>query len=116
MKGQREMIGLIQICNLPDSFDSFVLRRVFEAYGAVRSASVADHFETGRSTGVGFIEMASQEDGWAAIAGLNQREHGGRVLSVSWSEESEACPADHQGMFGPMNMKTAESTADQDDQ
>ena len=102
-------MGLIQIGNLPDSFDGFVLRRLFEAYDAVRSASVAEHFETGRSTGVGFVEMVSEEEGTAAIKALNHREHGGRVLSVSWSEMAKAPAAEPLGMFSPMNMTSSES-------
>ena len=38
---------------------------------------------TGRSRGFGFVEMASQEAGEAAIAGLNEKELGGRKLNVN---------------------------------
>lgn len=80
------MARRIQVGNLPGSVDSLALQRLFEAHGAVRSAMVNRHFETGFSTGVGSIEMASEEGGAAAIAALNRRELGGRVLSVCWCQ------------------------------
>jgi RNA recognition motif-containing protein len=83
------MKRLIQVGNLPDSVDDVVLRRLFEPHGAVRSAAVNRHFGNGRSTGVGFIHMVSDEDGAAAIAALNHRAHLGRLLSVCWSECSK---------------------------
>ena len=98
------MARLIQVGNLSDSIDSLALQQLFEEHGAVRSAMIARHFETGDSTGVGFIEMESEEDGAAAIAALNHREHCGRVLSVCWSESSKHGAADREQMFGPMNM------------
>jgi len=79
------MAQLIQVCNLPDSVDGRGLQRLFELHGAVRSATVNRHFETGRSTGVGFIEMASKQRGTAAIAALHHRQHWGQVLSVCWA-------------------------------
>jgi RNA recognition motif-containing protein len=103
-KREHEMARLIHVVNLSVSVDSLGLQRLFEAHGVVRSAMVAKHFETGRSTGVGFIEMESDESGTAAIAALNHREHDGRVLSVCWNESAKNQVADRQQMFGPMNM------------
>jgi RNA recognition motif-containing protein len=80
------MARLIQIGNLPDSVGGDALRRLFETYGVVRGATVNRHYDTGRSTGVGFIEMESEKRGAAAVAGLNHRTHLGCVLSVCWSE------------------------------
>jgi RNA recognition motif-containing protein len=71
------MAGLIQVGNSPDSVDNLILQRLFEVHGAVRSAMINRHFETGGSTGVGFVEMESNESGAAAIAALNHREHFG---------------------------------------
>ena len=76
------MKRLIQVANLPDSVDSLALQRLFELHGDVRSAMVNRHFETGRSTGVGFVEMASEKGRAAAIMALHHREHSGHVLSV----------------------------------
>ena len=98
------MPTVIQVANLPDSIDGPGLMYLFQAHGAVRSSDISRHFETGRSTGVGFIEMESEEEGAAAIAALNHQEHFGRVLSVCWSDRSKGPVVDQWQMFGPMNM------------
>jgi RNA recognition motif-containing protein len=94
----------IEVGNLPNSINSRDLLRLFEEYGAVRSAIVAEHLETGVSTGLGLVEMESAERGTAAIAALNLHEHFGRVLLVCWNDASANPIADHGKMFGPMNM------------
>jgi RNA recognition motif-containing protein len=98
------MARLIQVANLPDSIDSLDLQALFQVHGAVRSALIARDIETGRSTGVGFIEMASEEEGAAAIAALNHLEHYGHELSVCWNAVFSKRLADRQKMFGPMNI------------
>jgi RNA recognition motif-containing protein len=98
------MAWLIQVGNLSVSVDSLGLQRLFEAHGVVRSSMIAKHLEADHSTGVGFIEMESDESGTAAIAALNHREHDGRVLSVCWNESAKNPAAVSQQMFGPMNM------------
>lgn len=67
------------------SFDSTDadLRQLFEPHGAIESAKVATDRDTGRSRGFGFIEMSSNSDAESAIAALNGREIGGRVLVVN---------------------------------
>jgi len=104
------MNQLIQIGNLADSVDGQGLAQLFAVHGDVRSATVMRHRETGRSTGVGIVEMASRADGTAAIAALHHREHCGRSLSVCWSVEANDCDADRQQMFGPMNMTSDDVT------
>jgi hypothetical protein len=104
------MARLIRVTNLPASIDSLILQGLFDMHGSVRSAMIARHFETGCGTGVGFIEMESEESGWEAILALNHREHFGRVLSVCWSENSNSRVADRQQHFGPMNILSDEMT------
>lgn len=104
MKWMCEMGRLIQIANLPVSIDSLVLQRLFELHGAVRSAMIAQHLEKECGTGVGFIEMESEESGWEAILALNHREHFGKVLLVCWSENSNDWFADRPRTFDPVNM------------
>ena len=98
------MTKLIQVENLADSTDNVSLLQLFQAHGIVRSAIVSRHLETGGSAGVGLVEMESHEGSAAAIAALNHREHFGRVLSVCWRDTAENEVADHQQIFGPMNM------------
>ncbi|MCA9971667.1 MAG: RNA-binding protein [Anaerolineales bacterium] len=59
------------------------LRDAFEAYGAVTSVAIITDRETGRSRGFGFVEMGSDEEGQAAIDGMNERMVGGRTLKVN---------------------------------
>ncbi len=101
------MTRCIQIGNLPDSVDSLDHQRLFEAHGAVRSAKIARRVETGRSTGVGFVEMESEAGGTAAIAAMNGRTDCGRILAVCWSKPGSTQGARHEEMFGPMNMADA---------
>lgn len=94
----------IQIGNLPYSVGDRHLARLFAPHGSVHSAKVCIHFDTGLSTGVGFVEMDSDQDGESAIAALNGRPHGGRILAVCWSKPCSDSRGTPQEMFGPMNM------------
>jgi RNA recognition motif-containing protein len=59
------------------------LRKAFEAYGEVVGVNVIRDKNTGRSRGFGFVEMATEEAGQAAIEGLNGSELLGRNLNVN---------------------------------
>ncbi|MBK8390136.1 MAG: RNA-binding protein [Saprospiraceae bacterium] len=58
------------------------LNELFERYGAVSSVKVIKDKETGRSKGYAFVEMADDEEGLAAIEGLNETELDGRTIAV----------------------------------
>lgn len=57
------------------------LRRAFEAYGTVTSASVIADRETGRSRGFGFVEMSAGAE--QAVEALNGTELQGRTITVN---------------------------------
>jgi cold-inducible RNA-binding protein len=59
------------------------IRALFEAYGQVDSVSLITDRQTGRPRGFGFVEMADQAAGQAAIEGLNGKEVDGRNLTVN---------------------------------
>ena len=65
------------------------LRQAFGAYGAVESANVIMDKFTGRSRGFGFVEMPNDEEGRAAISGLNGTDHMGRALKVNEAQPKE---------------------------
>lgn len=71
------------------------LREAFEAYGDVSSVSIITDRETGKSRGFGFVEMPSDSEARAAIAGLNGTEFDGRNLTVN-----EARPREDRGGGG----------------
>ena len=68
------------------------LQQLFEQAGTVESVNVIEDRETGRSRGFGFVEMASAEEGHAAIQQFNGKEVGGRALTVN-----EAKPREDRG-------------------
>jgi RNA recognition motif-containing protein len=63
------------------------LRKLFGQYGSVTSAKVINDRETGRSRGFGFVEMDSDKEAQAAMKELNNKEIGGRAMSVSIARE-----------------------------
>ncbi|MGI9108214.1 MAG: RNA recognition motif domain-containing protein [Pyrinomonadaceae bacterium] len=71
------------------------LQELFGQVGQVESASVVMDRETGRSRGFGFVEMATKEEGEAAIAQFNGKDFNGRNLSVN-----EARPREDRGGGG----------------
>ena len=59
------------------------LRNLFAGYGNVTSAKIIYDRETHNSKGFGFIEMGTDEEANAAIAGTNGAELDGRQLRVN---------------------------------
>jgi RNA recognition motif-containing protein len=58
------------------------LERLFKEFGTVESAQIAKDRESGRSRGFGFVEMSSEEEAQAAVAGLTGKTIQGRDLIV----------------------------------
>ncbi len=73
----------IFVGNLSFNTSEDELRQMFEPFGQVDRVSIMTDRDTGRSRGFGFVEMASNEDGEKAIAGLNGSQVGGRTLNVN---------------------------------
>ncbi len=65
------------------------LTREFSVYGEVASANAVMDRDTGRSRGFGFVDMPSDEEAKAAIAGLNGKDLQGRTLTVNESKPRE---------------------------
>jgi RNA recognition motif-containing protein len=82
----------LYVGNLAFQTSSSDLQELFAQAGTVQSASVIEDRDTGRSRGFGFVEMASKEEGDAAIAQFNGKEFNGRNLTVN-----EARPRDERG-------------------
>ncbi len=68
---------------LPFSTTQEELEAAFAPFGTVESAVVITDHETGRSKGFGFVEMSTEEEGQAAINGMNGKELGGRTVTVN---------------------------------
>jgi RNA recognition motif-containing protein len=80
----------IYVSNLSFSTNDAELNEIFSRFGTVTSAKVIMDRETGRSRGFGFVEMSSEDEGKEAMLGLNNKEVGGRPMSVSVAKEREA--------------------------
>ncbi len=65
------------------------LRASFEAYGAVASVNIIKDQYSGQPRGFGFVEMPSDEEGRAAIAGLHGKDLKGRTLNVNEARPRE---------------------------
>jgi len=73
----------IYVGNLNYRMDDASLQKVFEEYGAVKSARVIMDHETGRSKGFGFVEMNESNDAQKAIENLDGSEIEGRAIKVN---------------------------------
>ena len=73
----------IYVGNLPFSTTDSDLQTLFGEFGTIQKVSVISDRETGRSRGFGFVEMADDAQGKAAIEALNGKEFGGRYLTVN---------------------------------
>ena len=77
----------IYVGNLPFSATEDEIQDLFSAYGNVERVNLIKDRETGRLKGFGFVEMTS--GGQEAIAALDQRELGGRTLTVNEARPRE---------------------------
>jgi RNA recognition motif-containing protein len=82
----------LYVGNLAYGVTDSTLEQMFAAYGSVQSAQVIMDRDTGRSKGFGFVEMGSDQEAQAAIAGLSGKEVEGRSLTVN-----EARPREERG-------------------
>ncbi|MCX7775063.1 MAG: RNA-binding protein [Rectinemataceae bacterium] len=76
--GKKLYVGNLNYNTMEDS-----LREHFEAFGRVESARIITDRDTGYSKGFGFVEMGTEAEAQAAIAGTNGQELDGRMLKVN---------------------------------
>ncbi len=90
----------IYVGNLPYSTREDELESAFSAYGEVVSVTIVMDRDSGRSRGFAFVEMASDSEGQAAIAGLNDSEMDGRTLKVNEARPQPERPPRREGGGG----------------
>jgi cold-inducible RNA-binding protein len=73
------------------------LSKIFEAHGTVESAQIIMDRDTSRSKGFGFVEMKTEKEAQAAIAGLNGKDTGGRTLTVNEARPKTERPRGDSG-------------------
>lgn len=77
----------IYVGNLSFDVTEEQIRELFGAYGTVENIKLITDRETGRPRGFGFVEMAS--GGNEAIQALNEKDLGGRALTVNLARPRE---------------------------
>ena len=79
----------IYVGNLSYDTNDDSLRKAFEGFGEVASATVVMDKYSGRSRGFGFVEMPTKSEAIAAISGLNETELDGRTIRVNEARPRE---------------------------
>lgn len=82
----------IFVGNLSRDVNDEDLRKAFESFGKVESATVVGDKFTKESRGFGFVEMPSASEAQSAISGMNGKELKGRAVNVN-----EARPREERG-------------------
>ena len=90
----------LYVGNLAYSVTDGDLQQMCAAYGTVQSSQVIMDRDTGRSKGFGFVEMGTDQEAQAAIAGLNGKEIDGRVLTVNEARPKEGGGGGGRGGYG----------------
>ena len=85
----------LYISNLSYNISDADLRQLFADYGEITSAKVIMDRETGRSRGLGFVELSDDELAKKAIEELNQASYDGKVINIT-----EARPREDRGDRG----------------
>ena len=75
------------IGGLPFSTTEDELKEGFTQFGNVTYVKIITDRETGRSRGFGFVEFETDDEGKAAITGMDNKEFNGRTIHVSEARE-----------------------------
>jgi RNA recognition motif-containing protein len=92
------MSNKLYVGNLPYQTTESDLQTLFEASGEVSSINIVRDRATGQARGFAFVEMSDSEGAQRAISDLNQRQVGGRSLTVNEAKPME--PRSGGGGFG----------------
>jgi len=68
--------------NLPRDFDENALARLFKTYGNIKGCTLVMDEKTGKSKRFGFVEMALEHEGEAAIKELHGKKIGQDKIRV----------------------------------
>ena len=85
----------LYVGNLSFNTEEQQIEQLFATLGEVSSVRLIRDRDTGRSRGFGFVEMATEDQGRAACAQLDQQDFEGRRLTVN-----EAKPQERMGAGG----------------
>ena len=88
----------LYVGNLPYQTTESDLQSLFEASGQVNTVTIVRDRATGQARGFAFVEMNDEEGAQRAISELDQRQMGGRSLTVN--EAKPMAPRPNGGGFG----------------
>jgi RNA recognition motif-containing protein len=83
----------LYVGNLSKQVNDAQLNDLAAPFGTLISANVATERSSGASKGFGFIEFSSEDEGRAAITGLDGKEVNGQALKVNEAKPRNAVPA-----------------------
>ena len=90
----------LYVGNLPYETNETDLQSLFAEAGPVESVNVIRDRETGRARGFAFVEMATDEGAQQAVTQLNERNFGGRRLTVNEAKPQAPRSGGGGGGFG----------------
>jgi RNA recognition motif-containing protein len=82
-----QMAKKLYVGNLSYNTTEEGLRTLFSGFGSVASTKIIFDRDSGNSKGFGFVEMSTDEEASAAIAGTNGKELDGRQIRVNEAME-----------------------------
>ena len=86
------MAKKIYVGNLNYDTSEEDLKKAFSEFGEVASVSLISDKYSGRSKGFAFVEMPNDDEAAKAIAGLNEKDLGGRKVRVNEARPREDRP------------------------
>ena len=93
----------LYVGTLPYQTTESDLQSLFEASGQVNTVTIVRDRATGQARGFAFVEMNDEEGAQRAISELDQRQMGGRSLTVN--EAKPMAPRPNGGGFGGGRQK-----------
>lgn len=77
------MSKILRVGNLPLTVNALELSELASAFGEVSEARVMESQFSGKSRGFGFVEMHSEAEAEACLAGLHEKDCAGQQLAVT---------------------------------
>ena len=90
----------LYVGNLPYQTTESDLQALFEASGQVNTVTIVRDRATGQARGFAFVEMSDEEGAQRAISELDQRQMGGRSLTVNEAKPMAPRPSGGGGFGG----------------
>jgi polyadenylate-binding protein len=94
----------IYVKNLDENVDDEQLKKMFETYGAIKSAVIM-RGDDGKSKGFGFVNFDKPEEAETAVNALNDTEYNGKTIFVGRAQKKIEREAELRSRFEQMKME-----------